>query len=291
MACAKCNNGYILDEVLGLKVKCDCIIEGTVKEEKKILDKPVYHVTGAQKELAVVKKLIPEARKDDEYEADFIKTRVAEMCIAQKYKVIGFEKYVETLNEIILGISFGNLNKSYLIGAPNGFGKTTFANTCIKRLDAMGKKATPYISLYELGGLRVEYEREIVGALQNRAIAFSLGQENGQINDDNSIYSYKWSDYMKSDVLFTYFTGVENMKVETYLLRLILNIRGPKGLPTIVFTEYSLKLHLADQELKKYVWDDILAYKDDAASCDRLLHRSCFKKFITELQAMPGQDY
>ena len=53
-----------------------------------------------------------------------------------------------------------------MIGAPNGFGKTTFANTCIKRLYAKGKKE-PYRSLLEISALRDEYINKWVGNIEN----------------------------------------------------------------------------------------------------------------------------
>ncbi len=283
MACDKCDNGYIIN-AYGIRVKCNCIINGTVKESEVKAEKPMYHVTGAQKEMAVYRKLIPEARQNDEFEEQFVRDRVIEMCEAQNCKVKDFQKYVDTLNDIIVAISVSVLRKSYIIGSPNGFGKTTFANTCIKRLDAMGKKASPYISLFELAELRAEYEKKMLGYIKKEV---KEAEAEGTLSD----IDYTWTDYMKSDVLFTYLTTLENKKLEVKLLKTIVDIRGPKGLPTIVFTSSSLKPYLQDADLKRFVWDDILAYNDESAGCDRLMHRSCFKLYNNALPAIAGEDY
>ncbi len=287
MACDKCQNGWIITPPLGLKVKCSCIIESPIKEDNSILEKPVYHVTGAQKELAVQRRLIPEARMNDEFDEQFVKNRVVDMCRSQDCQIKNFQKYIDTLNEIILSISFGNMNKSYIIGAPNGFGKTTFANTCIKRLSAMDKKVAPFISLFELADLRVEHEKKLLGWATS-----SKKPEKVEDGEEQPIeYEYTWKDYMQSDVLFTYLTTLENKKVEVLTLKAIIDIRGPKGLNTVVFTDSSMNPYLNDCNLKKIVWDDILAYSDDAASCDRLLHRSCFKIYNNTIKAKAGEDY
>jgi len=284
MACNKCNDvGYIIN-ALGMKIKCSCKIESPIKEKVIEVGKPSYHVTEAQKEVTVTKKLIPDARANDEFDEQFIKNRLTKMCKAQDCKIMRFAEYTEALNEIIVGISIGTLNKSYLIGAPNGFGKTTFANTCIKRLDAMGKKAVPYISLFEIGALLLEYEKKIMGAIDRRKEIVSE-------NEDEIIYEYKWEEYMKSDVLFTYLTTLERADAEVKLLKEIIQIRGPKGLPTVVFTDISMMPYFNNKLLKKIVWDEILAYSYDAASPDRLLHVSCFKIYNSAIKAKAGEDY
>lgn len=285
MSCPKCGGtGYIEIEALGLKVKCSCMIESPVKPSNKAditPEKPFYHVSGAQKELAVSKGLIPESRKDDEFDEDFFKERVIAMCKAQNCQVMDFQKYINTLNEVLVGISTGTLRKSFIIGAPNGFGKTTFVYTCLKRLLAMGKKVVPYISLFELAGLREEYEK--------RAWGYIFKKKESVDNEEQPTYT--WNDYMQADVLFTYMTGLENMKLESRILKTIMEIRGPKELPTIVMTALSLKPYLMNPELKQFVWDDILAYSDDMAGCDRLVHRSCFKIYNTKIKITKGEDY
>lgn len=283
MACGKCDNGYITN-VLGIKIKCNCNIEGNIEEGTQGAIKPVYHVTGAQREMAVARKLIPDARQHDEFDEQLVKTNIMKMCSVQNTKVVGFDKYMETLSEIMLKISTNVLDRSYIIGAPNGFGKTTFANTAIKRLDAMGKKAVPYISLFEIGDLRVEHEKFILGYLDKRDM------RGGGNYEDTVKDEYSWVDYTRSDLLFTYLTTLENKKVEVRILRALMDIRGPKGLPTVVFTESSLKPYMSDNTFNRVFWDDMLAY-DDTPNCDRLIHRSCYKIYNSGVQVRRGRDY
>lgn len=271
--CYKCNDtGYTIIGPLGLRVKCSCQIESSVKEQK--LDRPIYHVTQADKIITEVRGLVPTQRINDEYDEDTLTDNIANMCRVQRCKIKGFNNYSEALNTIIAKISTGTLNQSYILGAPNGFGKATFANTCIKRLDSLGLKAVPYISLFEIAELRVEHEKRLLGYLNKTS----------KVNDDSDEeIDYTWTDYVKTDALFTYLTTLENKKVETAVLKAIMEIRGPKDLPTIVFTSSSLKPYLSDITQKKVIWDDILAYNDDKAGCDRLIHKSCFKIYDTRL--------
>lgn len=275
--CYKCNDtGYTVTGPLKIRVKCSCQIESSVKETiRKELDKPVYHVTKAEKIVSGAKGLVPAQRINDEYDEDILTDNIANMCRAQRCKVKGFSNYSEVLSTIIAKISTGTLSQSYILGAPNGFGKTTFANTCIKRLDSMGLRAVPYISLFEIAELRVEHEKRLLGYL-NKTIKTDTEEGGGGI-------SYTWTDYVKSDVLFTYLTTLENKKVEAAVLKAIMEIRGPKGLPTIVLTSSSLKPYLSDITQKKVIWDDILAYNDDKTMCDRLIHKSCFKVYDARL--------
>lgn len=289
--CGKCDNGYITIEPLGLKVKCSCMIDNpnNKQEAEKNPEKPYYHVTGAQKELAVYKGLIPESRKDDEFDEEFFRDRIVTMCKVQNCRVVDFQKYIDTLNEILIGISTNTLRRSYIVGAPSGFGKTTFVYTCIKRLHAMGKRAVPYLSLFELAGLRDEHERKIMGNIFGNKKKVEQREE-AQDGQEDSV-KYSWQDFMQADVLFTYMSGLDNMKLESKILKIIMEIRGPKELPTVVMTAYSLKPYLANIELKQYIWDDILAYSDDLAGCDRLIHRSCFKVYNTKIKAVEGEDF
>lgn len=284
MACEKCDNGYITIEPLGMKVKCTCMIESPVKYNKdEPPKKPVYSVTNAQKEMATYLKLIPESRQDDEYDAEIIKANVTEMCSVQKCKVRKFDEYINTLNSIIVSISTtGKLRQSYIIGAPNSFGKTTFAYTCIKRLYAMGKKVVPYLSLYELAELKAEYERKVykyIKKSRKEVNEESKNEVDSSEDESSSDIIYTWEDFMKSDVLFTYLTTLDNMKIEVSLLKTIMDIRGPKELPTVVFTTNPLKPYFADEVLKTYYWDEILAYNEKKTSCDRLIHKSCYKVY------------
>lgn len=265
-----------LTEGLGLKIKDVRHIVQDVNVIKRP-EKPVYYVNNADKVSILAKKLVPDARIDDEYSEDILKENLAKICEAQGCGIKGFGEYTSALNEILVAISTGTLRKSYIIGSPNGFGKTTFANTCIKRLDKMGYRAVPYISLFELAELRMIYERMLLGYLKKRV------EKDEEDTDDSEEFTYTWRDYLRADVVFTYLTILENKKIETAILKALLDIRGPKGLPTIVFTSSSLVPYLNDVTLKKVIWDDILAYSDDCDKADRLIHKACFKIYNSSI--------
>lgn len=268
--CIKCGGtGKIITESLGLTVKCSCAIEGESKTKNIITEKPIYSVTKADEISCVERGLVPKHRENDEYSSDKVLETIGEMAKAQKFEIKGWGEYSKTLDKIISTISIGEkLDSSYILGAPNGFGKTTFANTCIKRLDSMGYKAVPYISLFEIAELRGEYEKRILGYINRE----NIGEGNEEIK-------FNWKDYVESDLLITYLTTLDNKKIEVSTLKTIMDIRGPKGLPTIVFTSSSLKPYLSDIVHKKVIWDDILAYSDNNTKIDRLIHKSCYKVY------------
>jgi len=269
--CLKCDEGYIFNEELGIKVRCNCNFDN--KMVKSI--KPVYEIKNVHKELALELGIIPESRINDEYDRQFAEQRINEIAVKQNCEIINLESYLNTLDFILSSISVGNLRKSFIIGAPNSFSKTTFVYTCLKRLIAAGRKVTNYISLSELAEIRAEWER----SLNNYKIRDEIEEE----VSERASRKFRWKDYLESDVLFTYLTDLENKRVETRILKIILDIRGPKELPTIVMISGALKPYLNDLELKKFVWNDILSYNDDISSCDRLIHRSCFKSYKLDL--------
>lgn len=269
-SCPLCKDGVRIDKELGKEVVCSCQLNSN---KVKVLrePKPVFRVTEAHKEIALENGLVPESRINDQYDKEFFRVRIDEMCAKQNCKVKDYELYTETLDEISAAISLGVLRNSYIIGAPNGFGKTTFVYSCIKKLIAMNRKVCDYISLFELAELRADRE------------AWILNNKSRQEEEERK---FTWKDYMKADVLFTYFTDIENKKIESKALKTIIDIRGPKELPTIVMIASSLKPYVNDVELKRYVWDDILAYNDKNVSCDRLIHKSCFKLYDISMKVM-----
>jgi len=264
-----------LSNALGIKVKSTKGIAGANRETKK----PVYHVTKADRISIEAKNLVPKSRIDDEYSEDVLKENIVKICKAQGCEIKGFNDYTSALNEILVSISTDVLRKSFILGAPNGFGKTTFANTCIKRLDKMGYKAVPYISLFELAELRMIQEKILLGYIKQG----SSGYEN-EVED----IEYTWRDYVKASVVFCYFTTIENKKIETAVLKALIDMRGVKGLPTVVFTSSSLVPYVNDSTLKRVVWDDILAYNDKDIRCDRLIHKSCYKIYNSSVVINEG---
>lgn len=276
MKCEICKDtGIIKSGPLEIEITCKCQY---VREKKKEIITPIYHIKKVDSIMAVEKRLIPEDRVNDEYLPEVAITNIEKQIEFQKCSVKGFNTYKETLDNILLSISTGKLTKSYLIGAPNGFSKTTFVYTCIKRLVASNKKAVPYISLFELAELRVEHEKKILGYINKTKVTEEENNENGGI-DNYTIEKYNWDDYIKADVVFVYLTTLDNKKVELSTLKTLLEIRGINRLPTIVFTTNALSAYTSDVMQRKIIWDDILSYDDEKSSYDRLIHRSTYKVY------------
>lgn len=258
-----------------------------VKREKEKELPPVIDVKGGVKEMAVNLGLIPLAYKNAEFDVQHIKNNIMEQVNGskRKFKVRQFQSYIETLSGIITQLRTRNIPTcSYIIGAPNGFGKTSFVNSCIKLLLNNEWLAAPYVSLYELAEIRAEHEKELI-----------MGTKLGKIaKEDGDSYYYKdrstctkmprtitgrysWSEYMSAEVLFCFFSSLESKAIESATLKCILDIRSAKGLPTIAFISTSLDPYKADYNLREYVWDEILAYKKEDYCYDRVYHVSCYK--------------
>ena len=183
-------------ESLGINVKSEKdIVEEHKKEEveqgdDKKVDKtepkpPVINIRGGAEEIAVREGLIPPAYK----EAEFDEKKIRENIVAQakearrRFLVKNFDDYIAVLSEILTSIRSGvMLNKSYLIGAPNGFGKTSFVNTAIKVMVERDWRAVPYISLHELAELRIENEKRLIAGME-------LGEVDNE--EEEPYYYYK----------------------------------------------------------------------------------------------------
>ena len=278
--------------LFGLIMTCDCVARKKEREAAQRLrrekEELVYKVTGAQKIQVVAEKLVPEARKDDEFSEDILKEQVMNLYSPRNGSVRGrdFSEYVTLLNSIIAGISIGEpLKTSYMIGAPNGFGKTTFANTCIKRLYAKGKKAVPYRSLLEISALRDEYIKQMGRQYRKTPV---------KIDEDDYTYeekTYTWDDYCKAEIVFCYLTIPDNGWVEMNTLKALTTIRATNGLATVVMMDSSLQVYKANNEIKKYILDDILADSKEYGALDRLVHQSVYIIYRTGLDVVPGKDF
>ena len=62
------------------------------------------------------------------------------------------------------------------------------------------------------------------------------------------------------------------------MLKTVLDVRGVKGLPTVVLISTSLNPYKNDKVLGELIWDEILAYKSDSHCYDRVYHVSCYKR-------------
>lgn len=293
-SCTICKGkGRYTAGIFGLLMTCECVTRKKEREEAERLKRErenlVYKVTGAQKIQIVAEKLVPEARKEDEFSDEIAKERVMNIYGSRNGSVRGrdFSEYVTLLNSIIADISIGEpLKMSYIIGAPNGFGKTTFANTCIKRLYAKGKKAVPYRSLLEIAALRDEYIKQMGKQYRKNTVKAS--------DEDDYTYeekTYTWDDYCKAEIVFCYLTTPENGWVEMSTLKALLTIRATNGLATIVMMDSSLQVYKANNEIRRYILDDILATSKEYGALDRLVHQSVYIIYRTGLDAIAGKDF
>lgn len=258
-----------------------------IKEDNK-QHEIFYGLQDCDREQAVIESIVPRVYKNSRFDTEKIKDNLIEQNKRNKglYKIFKFPDYIETCNGILSAIRMKKLpNKSYLIGAPNGFGKSSFVFECLITLRRQGFKVVPYISLLELANLRVENEKRLMNPYSK------YKEENGNYyyTEPNKQISYlkepeiitgrySYSEYINADCLFVSFTDVMNKDIESHTLYQLLNIRGPKGLPTIAMISTSLEPYLNDLKLKEQVWDEIKAYSEKDNCYDRVYHVSCYKK-------------
>lgn len=292
--CNKCQDtGLYIDE-LGLEITCECELRRQLGHvEKEVVTAPIYMVNRASAEITVKKRLIPESRIADDFNAEKVEENIRAMRSNADFRVVKFKEYIELLNGILSTIAInGKIKNSYLIGAPNGFGKTSFVNSCIKIMDMRGQKAVPFISLSELAEVRAENEAKLLGTFRAYDTVDADGIEIIREKEpERCVDKFSWSEYMNADILFTYLTSVESKELESKVLKAIMDIRGTKGLPTIVFISTALTPYLKDEKLFEYVWSEIYSYNDERAGYDRLVHKSTYKKYIKYIQAKQGSDY
>lgn len=294
------------------------------KEEPAI--KPQVFFLSKEDELAsFLAGLVPDAYRSATYSTAKIKENLSKEYAKNKYfKVARFKQYNETICNILTTLRAGQLpSRSYLIGSPNGFGKTSFANEAIKIMFKQGFFTVPYISLVELSEImEAEQNRLMTGGSFNRystkiQMTNDIVGENLERKYEKNLipaeeyaqwmytdaYSYKgtdlritkspqlvtgrfsFSEYINADCLFVYFTSPTFKIIESNTLKTLLNIRGVKGKPTIVMISDSLDLYTSNKNLRDYVWSEIMATDEDQQVYDRLYHVSCFKK-VTDSPVM-----
>lgn len=272
-------------------------------KEKNILSKS-SDITDTTNEMLLKKKLILPSYRDALYDTEKVveSNRIAFNANGESKNVINFTKYDNLIHQILTDLKFGMIPKqSYIIGAPNGFGKTSFVVHAMKHMQEHNMMIVPYISLSELAELKLEKDKEIADGLR---IARRKAVEDGKSSRDITRFSdldeynsyielaetekkpvtiigrYSWSEYMNSSILFCFLTSIQSKLIESYILKEILLIRASKGLPTIVFTETSIKPYTQDVILSEQVWQDIL-YSNmlnvSTPRLDRLKHVSCFR--------------
>lgn len=253
---------------------------------------------------AVKAGVVPEAYMNCDFDIDRIKENQIQQARVskRKFKVKDFDKYCEITQGIIATIIANKVpNQSYVIGAPNGFGKTSFVNTCIIKLFSQGKMCAPYISLLDLAQIKRSHEEKLLQGITSENKYFIKDNAEASMeaylavmyeNFDSKLYTKKpiqiidkfsWSEYMNCSVLFCYFTDVSSKVLESEMLKTVLNIRGVKGLPTVVMISTSLNPYKNDKYLSEFVWNEILTSEDAPPCIDRVKHISCYKDYNAAL--------
>ena len=288
LGCDKCNHtGIIIDPETGISMQCECLIERIqkLKEQLNRTHAPKYTLSNDESSRKLIEAIIPFHRRDDEYNSDITEQKILEIIKARNARTTNSVMYKNLLDKLLSDISLGLLDNSYIIGAPNGFSKTTFVYTCLKRLIAQGKKVVPYKSLAELAQIKLDYEKLVLEQ-------FKYGTKSKK-----SSLEFTWRDYLEADVLFTYLSSVSSAELESAVLSSIMQIRGQNGKPTIVMTSTTLKIYTNNPDLNNYYWADMLDYtsnktdKKRNVSMDRLIHYSCYIIPTLDLKAKQLRDY
>lgn len=259
------------------------------------------------KNMAVKLGVIPYIYKDMTFDkADIQKSIASQQAISgHKFKVSGFDDYYNTCMAILNTVSAKKLpSRSYLIGAPNGFGKRGFATECLLASLRNGWIAVPYISLNELAEIKTANDKVLMRGLMgleteiaHQPFNFNTGKYETDSEVVESYYyamgdkytdvksptvvtgRYSWSEYINAPILICFFSGIESKVVESQTLYTLLGIRAAKGLPTVVMMSTSLDIYQKDPVIGRYVWNEILAYDDRQFDVGRVLHVSTFKRY------------
>ena len=266
------------------------------ENEKKEPHKIFYGLTAEDRKLAVDLSIVPKSYKDANFDPNKIKENIARDFMKYKglYKVYNMNTYVETCMGILSALRCGELpNCSYIIGAPNGFGKTSFVNECLMTMIKNNFRVAPYISLWELAQIRVDNEHRIMNPYihpktKEQQLEEAKRKENYIYSNANEytnimkrpevvIGRYSYSEYINADCLFVSLTDVISKDIESHTLYQLLAIRGAKALPTIVMMSTSLQPYENDPVLAEYVWNEIKTDTIKDCCYDRVYHVSSYK--------------
>lgn len=272
------------------------------------------------RELAVANSIIPKDFQDAVFDIEKIKNNILAQIKAGgvRFNVRGIKDYEQVCNRIIFQIKSGIIpNRSYLIGAPNGFGKQSFVTECLVECFKNNWTTVPYISLNELAIIAAaEEEASLRGLMSTNSRIGSqeysyredkfkdkrvLGVDDLDMYDFDTIRkvytkmpntiigNFSWSEYINAPVLFVFFSAINNRKMEAHTLKSLLMIRSAKGYPTIALTSDSIDPFEKDPVVGKF-WRDIVLrcrdvkpdtgqYNDYFEMNDKgtALHVSCYK--------------
>lgn len=257
------------------------------KQEAKKL---VTSLTDLDRSVAVKLKIVPKAYEKCCFDSGRIKANILEQDTNTKgiYKIKNLQSYLDTCYGVLSALRASVVpTKSFIIGAPNGFGKTSFVNECLMTMVKNNMVAVPFVSLMELAEIRTAEERRLLSP-------YTVRHSNATQDDNGYYYTdvkepdivklpeeitgyYSWSEYMNTPCLFCQLSDVASRNIESRVLYQILRIRGSKGLPTIVMISTSLEPYKRDQALREQVWEEILNYSGTEFRYDTLQHISTFR--------------
>lgn len=290
--CSICHGkGVYENNTLGIKTICNCVAKYKQKKEVEQARKERLEKNGPLKVQATLAEqlsarslnLIPEIREGDIFELNTLTKRVKALCAEHNIGVQGdsYKNYLKTLSNInsVLG-SGQNLKYSYIISAPNGFSKTTFANSCIANLNGKGKKMVPYKSLYEIANLLVTETSNYSYLRQRKFDKITHKKEN----------EYDWKDYIDAYLVFCFLTVPEYAEIELSTLKSLLSIRGTRGLATIVFAERPISAYNTKQDVGLFLMSDMFTNYVDSARLDRPLKIEVVRGFRTKMACQAGED-
>lgn len=292
------NNSENMESVanaLGIGIKNSSTIQKKVIKEDNIIDhtkevqRQLVELTQSDRIAAVELGLIHKEHINDTFDENIIKRNVQRYGLKKYYQVRRYPLYVNTVGSILATIRSGQIpRQSYLIGAPNGFGKGSFAHEAIITMNKLGWRTVPFTSLTELAELWCYNESLLLSKLNGSDYSYNTNDDIDFESTPGVMYKkkpiqvlgrYSWSEYINSDCLICYFTSLESKKIESRILFRIMIERGTKGLPTIVCISTSLNPYINDAILKQHIWDEILLgpnIKKETPS--RLKHVSCYKE-------------
>lgn len=286
-------------------------------DEPKKAEKMLFSISAADREVARQRALVPDAYKNSVFNPDKIQENLVKQAARYSglnskipYKIMNFKKYLSVCVGILSALRMRQKpDRSFIIGAPEGFGKQSFVSECIITMSALGMKAAPYISLRELAELRAAEDAALLSAFKydrykeyqsdvnGKYVKDSLGgyKVAASYLDDNYLKSsdaelailnkvpqtvtgtYSFSEYMNADCLFVFFSSEMSKEIESRQLLQVLQTRGAKGLPTIAMISTTLDIYKRDVNLRDFVWNEILEY-DSNGSYSRVTHVSTYKQ-------------
>lgn len=168
--CPYCKGlGYRIEEFFGtdMRVKCSCVDK--YRELKASKEKSVKGLIksggSALLKNAMISGLIPRRRIDDVIDFRVMSDKVSAILAENSERLVSLAEYdsYKLAMRSVLSCLFTDkeLDYSYLFSAPNGFSKTTFVYSCMKLLLQNGRKVVPYITLFELAQLRLDYMGDV----------------------------------------------------------------------------------------------------------------------------------